>query len=101
MVNLEADQRTLSALPPLILVCIDVDDKMISYPAALPTDYADQQRWGDDWLNQAAGLAVAVPSAVIRWEVNVLLNPRHPGMAKVRVLSTDPFIFDPRLTTTR
>ncbi len=98
-VNLEPDQRIVSGLPPLSIVGIDVADEMIAHPADLPTEYADQQRWGDDWLAAGANLAVAVPSVVIRWEVNVLLNPRHPDMSKVRLVSTDPFNFDPRLVT--
>lgn len=98
-VNLEPGQRTLSGLPPLTLVGIEVDDSLISHPSDLPGAFADQQRWGDEWLSQAASLAAAVPSAVIRWEVNVLLNPRHPDMGKVRVVSTDPFNLDPRLAS--
>lgn len=98
-VNLEPDRRTLAGLPPLSLVALDVGDGMIAHPSDLPTEYADQQRWGDDWLAQAATLAVAVPSVVIRWEVNVLLNPRHPDMAQVRVISIDPFQYDSRLLT--
>jgi RES domain-containing protein len=98
-VNLEADQRTLSGLPPLSLVAIQVEDDLIAHPFELPTEYADQQRWGDAWLAQGAELAVAVPSKVIRWEVNVLLNPRHPDMARVKVISIDPFQYDSRLLT--
>lgn len=97
MVNLEANQRSLRGLPPLTLVCLDVDDNLLSHPSDLATAYADQQRWGDAWLTRGDCLAVTVPSAVIRWEVNVLLNPLHPDMAKVRIVSTDPFDFDPRL----
>ena len=96
-VNLESDQRTLAGLPPVLLVCIDLDDGLIAHPSGLPTQYNDQQRWGDDWLEQGSDLAVAVPSVVIRWEDNVLLNPRHPDMEKVRLVSTDLFNFDPRL----
>ena len=98
-IHLESDQRTLSGLPPLALVGIDIEDGLIAYRSDLPTEYADQQRWGDAWLAQGEALAVAVPSVVIRWEVNVLLNPRHPDMSKVRLVSTDPFNFDPRLVT--
>lgn len=98
-VNLEPDQRTLSGFPPLVLVGIELEDGIIEHPSDLPTEYTDQQRWGDDWLAQGAALAVAVPSVVIRWEVNVLLNPRHTDMVKVRLVSTDPFNFDPRLVS--
>lgn len=98
-VNLESDQRTLTGLPPLSLVAIDVADELIVYPPNLPTEYAEQQRWGDRWLAAGTSFAVAVPSAVMRWEVNVLLNPRHPSMAQVNVLFVDPFQYDSRLLT--
>jgi len=42
-------------------------------------------------------LALSVPSRVIPLERNVLLNPRHPAMAEVKVALTEPFVFDDRL----
>ena len=96
-VNLEPGQRTVSGLPPLSIVAIDVADGLIVYPTDLPTEYAEQQHWGDDWLAAGGSLAVAVPTVVMRWEVNVLLNPRHPAMAQVKVMFIEPFQYDSRL----
>ena len=42
--------------------------------------------------------ASIVPSAVITAEQNVLLNPRHPDVRRVRILADDPFSFDTRLS---
>lgn len=52
---------------------------------------------GDTWAIGATALALRVPSAIIPAEQNVLLNPRHPDMAEVRVVSIAVFAFDRRL----
>lgn len=52
---------------------------------------------GDDWVRRGADLALRVPSAVIRRESNLLLNPKHPDAARIRVVSVEDFAFDRRL----
>lgn len=52
---------------------------------------------GDLWLEDGTFLWLAVPSAVVPREYNVLINPLHPRMKAVRVVSTHPFSFDSRL----
>ncbi|HEX8318876.1 RES family NAD+ phosphorylase [Longimicrobium sp.] len=52
---------------------------------------------GDSWVERGDSLLLRVPSALIRVESNVLLNPRHADAGNVRVLSSTPFAFDPRL----
>ena len=56
-----------------------------------------QAELGDLWIDDATFLWLAVPSAVVPEEYNVLLNPLHPGMKDVRVVSTRSFAFDGRL----
>jgi RES domain-containing protein len=56
-----------------------------------------QAELGDMWIGDGTFLWLAVPSAIVPEEHNVLLNPRHSSMADVRVVSTRPFQFDPRL----
>jgi RES domain-containing protein len=60
-------------------------------------DHPDCLARGDDWARRGAALALRVPSAVIPAETNVLLNPRHPQMERVRVVSIETFAFDRRL----
>lgn len=52
---------------------------------------------GDAWAREARTLLLRVPSAVVPEEENVLLNPRHPDAARIRVDRSRPFAFDPRL----
>jgi hypothetical protein len=40
-----------------------------------------------------------MPSIIIPQERNVMINPAHPLMAEVKVVSTERFRFDPRLAT--
>lgn len=52
---------------------------------------------GDTWVQNGESLLLRVPSALIRVESNVLLNPRHPDAGGLRVLGAEPFAFDSRL----
>jgi RES domain-containing protein len=52
---------------------------------------------GSQWAASSRSLALQVPSAVVDGDWNVLLNPKHPGFAKVKIESAKPFQFDERL----
>lgn len=96
----------LTAPDDLRLLAIDLPDDLsteVVDPLALPKDWlsvpapAAMQDLGTSWLISGRTAALIVPSAVIPVERNLLLNPRHPEMARVRLLSDDPFAFDTRL----
>jgi RES domain-containing protein len=52
---------------------------------------------GDEWLAALSSALLAVPSALVPETFNVMLNPRHPDAAQVRVLAHRQYGFDPRL----
>ena len=54
---------------------------------------------GDRWLDTARDLVLTAPSMVVPEELNVMLNPAHPQMREVRIISTRRFRFDTRLAT--
>jgi len=56
-----------------------------------------QAELGDLWVEDGTFLWLAVPSAIVPQEYNVLINPSHERMADARVVSTRPFAFDERL----
>lgn len=61
-------------------------------------DIAVSQAFGDAWLDRGGGLALWLPSAVEPEEMNILINPHHPGIADVTPsVERNPFEFDPRL----
>ena len=55
------------------------------------------RRFGDEWIRAGRTVALLVPSAAIRGEWNVLLNPAHPDFSKVRFLKPQRFEFDERM----
>jgi RES domain-containing protein len=42
-------------------------------------------------------LAIKVPSAVVHKQYNILINPRNHHFSEIKKVSTEPFVFDPRL----
>ncbi|MDH6153734.1 MULTISPECIES: RES family NAD+ phosphorylase [Paraburkholderia] len=65
--------------------------------ADLTRDPAATRTLGRQWLEAGEQLAMRVPSVVCPSDFNLLLNPMHPEMASVRVISSEPFTLDPRL----
>jgi len=54
---------------------------------------------GNKFLQENKYLFLKVPSAIVEEEFNYLMNPMHPKAADVKILSTQPFHFDPRLAS--
>lgn len=65
-----------------------------SYPAP-----PQLQEIGSRWIAEARSAALAVPSAVIESETNLLLNPAHHDFAKIEITPSRPLRFDLRLVT--
>lgn len=57
------------------------------------------QQIGSEWATSLRSVALAVPSAVIESETNLLLNPAHPDFAKIEISEVRPLRFDLRLVT--
>jgi RES domain-containing protein len=67
-------------------------------PAGWWTDDLDPLRaLGDSWIREKSSLAMEVPSAALRMEWNVLINPLHPRVTELRVESPQRFAFDARM----
>jgi RES domain-containing protein len=99
LVNLPASRRSPGNFPELRAVALDLRDVLITDPAfPAGQDVATTRAGGDAWLASRSSLALIVPSRVIPLERNVLLNPRHPAMADVKVALTEPFVFADRLS---
>lgn len=52
---------------------------------------------GDQWIEFGSSLLLRVPSAIIRDEHNLLINPMHPDFKDVTVQEIVDFTFDERL----
>jgi hypothetical protein len=80
------------------LLTLDVpDDIAVETLERTPESEADCRAVGDRFLDRGEALGLRVPSAIVSQEHNILLNPRHVGMERVRLQADDPFRFDPRL----
>ena len=96
----------LTAPADLRLLAIELPDDLsieVLEPITLPEGWhsvpapAALQTLGSSWLTSGRTAALNVPSAVITIERNFLLNPRHPEVQRVRILSDEAFSFDTRL----
>jgi RES domain-containing protein len=65
-----------------------------SKPPLLETQYI-----GDDFVLQKEALVLRVPSSIIPQEHNYLINPQHPEIKKIKIISTEKLVFDHRLKT--
>ncbi|AKN26767.1 RES domain protein [Stutzerimonas stutzeri] len=68
--------------------------------AALPADKPSMS-FGTDWLNRGSHLGLIVPSAVLPLERNIVLNPRHPAISRVKISRIMDFTYDDRLFAIR
>lgn len=53
--------------------------------------------FGDEWIRALRTAALLVPSAAIRGEWNVLLNPSHADFSKIKFREPELFEFDARM----
>ena len=60
--------------------------------------YTRLQNIGSDWFNSKETLLLKVPSAVIPYEYNYVINTEHPDFKKsVRLIRTEEYFWDERL----
>ena len=55
------------------------------------------RNFGDTWIRTGRTVALLVPSAAIRGEWNILLNPAHPEFSQVKFDDAQEFTFDERM----
>ena len=96
----------LTAPDDLRLLAIELPDYLsieVLEPITLPEGWHSVpaptalETIGSSWLTSGRTAALNVPSAVIKVERNILLNPRHPEVQRVRILGDEAFSFDTRL----
>ena len=100
-VHLPPAMRTPEKMPDFVAVKLRVPDEMIAPKpdmAAMSAmrNVGEFRTIGDTWLTACETLALRVPSLVVSQEENLVLNPNHTDIAKVDVLSTEPFRLDAR-----
>lgn len=100
LVHLEPDNIPVA----FQLLTIEVDDGVAldlvdvqDLPPGWASDEAITRRIGDRWLAGGTSALLRVPSVLVPDAANVLINPRHPGMAHVRAVKAEQVPLDHRL----
>lgn len=98
-IDISSDYKLLS-----ISLKIDKSDIEVITQNQLPKNwksikaYPALQEIGSEWYSQQKSLILCVPSALVHWENNYLINTSHPDFKKkVSLLKTEDFIWDSRL----
>jgi RES domain-containing protein len=76
-----------------VLVRVQLPDEA---PFILTEARPDPKAACDGWLRTGGTAALRVPSVLVPFADNLLLNPRHARAAEAEILSTTAFRFDPR-----
>lgn len=75
----------------------DVLDVAETHPDLDVEDRERTRAIGDAWAREKRSLAMRVPSAVVPFSDNFLINPAHPRFDPSKVLSLGPFDYDERV----
>lgn len=60
--------------------------------------YSALQKIGSTWYNSQETLVLKVPSAIIVYEYNYIINTEHPAFGRtLRLVRTEDYFWDPRL----
>lgn len=100
------EHEAASTLPQLVMLTIWVPDNLSLKRVTekqLPKGW-DQlpdtfvaRNFGAKWLQKGKEAALEIPSAIVRDEYNILINPSHPEAADLKILEKTNFYYDPRL----
>ena len=74
----------------------DLPESWASKPPSRQTQYI-----GDDFVNENSAAVLKVPSCIVPFEYNYLINPIHLQAKLLSVISMVPLSFDPRFTQTK
>lgn len=101
-VHLALEFRTI----PHVKLCIELPaDAAVETFEAVATKAIDwrgadpsaARAFGDRWARESAALGLSVPSVLSSSERNVLLRAASPQFAQLKVLSSEPFLYDERM----
>ncbi len=79
-------------ITPKEIKMADLPDNWRKYPPPIKLAEA-----GSNWAKADESLLLRVPSVVVEYEFNILINPLHPGMKHVTVLKIECYKADKRL----
>lgn len=90
-------------LPEYRAFPVRFDESLVAELPELPPDWQQSpapqstKDLGSAWARSNQSLLLRVPSAVVAWEHNYVLNVLHPDFSKLQIGIPRAFTFDPRL----
>jgi RES domain-containing protein len=87
----------------LTIECPDQISIQIIPLNTLPANWTDfdqmtiTQSIGEKWIKEGQSAILQVPSSIVNEEVNYLLNPNHKDFGLIKLIKTQPFVFDDRI----
>jgi RES domain-containing protein len=81
-------------------------DALMTTPASLPVGWDAEpsgrtsNEFGTNWIRSGASALLVVPSVIVPEELNILINPQHPGSARITAAKVRKWLYDPRLAKT-
>lgn len=115
-----ASSRALATIEVLVHVPMDLIPKNLSLATIeisdlevpedikkLPARWRDYpgssklKEMGKEWILSNRTLLLRVPSAVVKNEYNMLINPNHPNIRRVKIVDIQRYFFDERLLRIR
>ena len=82
----------------LVLSCFEGDASIEDLAAGFDIEDIEKARMhGEDFLSSQRACVLRVPSVVLQEEFNLVLNPLHADIDRIRVVSRRNFSFDGRL----
>lgn len=102
-----SEHPALAAWEKLVHLGLNLDNTPLNYELAaleipdnnrkrIPHVPDDPQAVGKSWLETGDTLTLEIPSIVVPYSWNAIINPHHPAMAEVALQRLGAFVFDPR-----
>jgi len=102
-----SEHPALAAWEKLVHMRLNLDTTPLNYELAaldvpdnnrqrIPHVPDDPQSVGKTWLQQRETLVLEIPSMVVPYSWNAIINPQHPAMSEVVLQRLGTFVFDPR-----
>jgi RES domain-containing protein len=98
-----AEDTGLLSAAPWVVIPVEIDEQFIYVPERLPKGWQaipaprSTQVFGDHWVQAGRSVAMRIPSVVTPGEFNLLINPLHRDIARLRIGEAIGFRFDGRL----
>jgi RES domain-containing protein len=97
---LEYRAHVTGKLPPLKFLRIEVPDLAMEEVDMIPGDVKLFRQLGDEWLERGEKPLLRVPSVLVPYQWNLLINPGHKHADSIRIVRETSFGFDSRLVAT-